>query len=48
MANLKSEITVSRSTNVATPAAKDLKPAAVDAKKAVKVATPVVVPAKTK
>jgi hypothetical protein len=33
---------------VATPTAKDLKPAAIDAKKAIKVATPVVVPAKTK
>jgi competence protein ComEA len=48
MANLKSEITVSGATKVATPTAKDLKPAAIDAKKAIKVATPVVVPAKTK
>jgi hypothetical protein len=33
---------------VATTTAKDLKPAAIDAKKAIKVATPVVTPAKTK
>ncbi len=48
IANLKSEITVSGATKVATPTAKDLKPTAVDAKKAIKVATPVLVPTKTK
>ncbi|MEY3885028.1 MAG: hypothetical protein RIS87_803 [Pseudomonadota bacterium] len=48
MVNLKSEITVSGATKVATTTAKDLKPAAIDAKKAIKVATPVVTPAKTK
>ena len=48
MVNLKSEITVSGATKVATTTAKDLKPAVIDAKKAIKVATPVVTPAKTK
>jgi hypothetical protein len=48
MGNLKSELTVSGATKVATATAKHLKPAAVDAKKSIKVAILVVTPTKTK